>query len=162
MAVVAGGRDARTRYEILRRFGSPHPCSLLECRLETGRTHQIRVHLQAVGHPILGDEVYGRGKRLFLSRIKPDYRYRQDREERPLTPTLALHAWKLSLVHPATGETVGIEAPWPHDLEVAVKYLRRYAMAGEGVAAPDPLDITPDSGGDEGDAPMADPADAPT
>ena len=60
MAVVADGRDSRTEYQVVTRYVSPVDCSLLECSLETGRTHQIRVHLTHIGHPLLGDRTYGR------------------------------------------------------------------------------------------------------
>ena len=59
MAVTERGRPARTGYEVRRRYGSPAPVTHLGCRLETGRTHQIRVHLAAIGHPLVGDNVYG-------------------------------------------------------------------------------------------------------
>ena len=126
------GKKSLTRFRVRERFRG---YALLECVPVTGRTHQIRVHLEAVGYPILGDAVYGGGRRLYLSRIKRDYRFREDRDERPLTPTVALHAWRLSLVHPATGVPVDIEAPWPRDFEVALKYLRRYAGGDGGMEA---------------------------
>jgi RluA family pseudouridine synthase len=118
------GKKSLTRFKVLEEFGG---VTLLECHPLTGRTHQIRVHLLSAGLPILGDPVYAEGERLYLSQLKPRYRPKPGEEERPLTPRLALHAWKLSLVHPATGEPVAIEAPWPRDLEVALKYLRKYA-----------------------------------
>ena len=59
MAVVADGRDSRTEYQVVTRYVSPVDCSLLECSLETGRTHQIRVHLSSIGHPLIGDPWYG-------------------------------------------------------------------------------------------------------
>jgi 23S rRNA pseudouridine1911/1915/1917 synthase len=123
------GRDGKksvTRFKVLERF---HGAALLECRPLTGRTHQIRVHLQCAGYPIFGDDAYGAGTRLFLSVLKKDYRLKDGREERPLTPTLALHAWKLNLVHPVTSAPVNISAPWPKDFEVALKYLRRHIQA---------------------------------
>ena len=94
MAVVEGGRPARTRYRVLgRRRGD----TLLRCDLETGRTHQIRVHCTALGHPIVGDDLYGRR--------------RPGEPERPL-----LHAWRLRFQHPRTGEMMEFEGPPPHDL----------------------------------------------
>ena len=59
MAVVVDGKSARTRYHVLAAYREPAPCSALECRLESGRTHQIRVHLAAIGHPVVGDGTYG-------------------------------------------------------------------------------------------------------
>jgi 23S rRNA pseudouridine1911/1915/1917 synthase len=100
MAVVAEGREARTRYEVEQRFDAPAPCTLVVCRLETGRTHQIRVHMAAIGHPVVGDPRYGAGRRDGLR-----------------TPRLFLHAYRLAFDHPATGERVSWTSPLPPDLE---------------------------------------------
>ena len=97
MAVRADGREARTAYEVRERFTEPAPATLLECKLETGRTHQIRVHLAAIGHPVLGDPRYGRSK--------------------VPAPRPFLHAWRLAFDHPTTGERLSFEAPLPPDLE---------------------------------------------
>ncbi|HEY8811799.1 MAG TPA: RluA family pseudouridine synthase [Candidatus Dormibacteraeota bacterium] len=91
MAVVAGGRSARTRYEVLEPLRGH---TLLRCDLETGRTHQIRVHLAAFGHPIAGDRVYGGGG---------------------AAPRPMLHAWRLKLRHPRTGEAMSFESAPPDD-----------------------------------------------
>jgi 23S rRNA-/tRNA-specific pseudouridylate synthase len=92
----------------------------------TGRTHQIRVHLKYVGLPVVADELYG-GSLLLLSRLKSGYRLKPNRTELPLMGRVALHAIQLKIKHPITGEEVTITSPWPKDLTVAVKYLRRYA-----------------------------------
>lgn len=118
------GKQSLTRFTVVKRFRGT---ALVECRPVTGRTHQIRVHLKAAGYPIYADDTYGDGKMLFLSSIKRAYRLKEGAEERPLTPSLALHAWKLTVTHPESGLPVTITAPWPKDLEVAYKYLRRYA-----------------------------------
>ena len=118
------GKKARTDFTVRERF---HGWTLIECRPATVRTHQIRVHLRSLGLPIVGDPLYG-GKPLWLSRLKRDYRLKPDREERPLMGRVALHAEELSLDHPITGARITITAPWPKDLTVAVKYLRKYAM----------------------------------
>ncbi len=102
MAVVASGKPAVTRYRIRERFAAH---TLLECELETGRTHQIRVHLASIGHPLEGDAVYsGRGPRLL------------DRQ--------ALHAWKLGFIHPRTAAAVSFESPLPADLLALFETLR--------------------------------------
>ena len=103
---LAEGRDAVThlrRLEALGRF------SLLEARLETGRTHQIRVHLESVGHPVVGDRVYGR------------------REETLGLERQFLHAARLAFPHPETGEPIDVESPLPHDLDLALARARRQA-----------------------------------
>ena len=104
MAVVATGREARTRYSVERHWSSP-PAALLTCRLETGRTHQIRVHLAAIGHPVVADGQYA-GRRPTLGL------------ERPF-----LHARRLELVHPFTQESLAFETPLPDDLAGALASL---------------------------------------
>jgi 23S rRNA pseudouridine1911/1915/1917 synthase len=125
MAVLppAKGREAVTEYRVVERF-MHH--ALLEVHPVTGRTHQIRVHLAHRGWPVVGDKLYG-GEPFFLSRVKPDYRFKPGETERPLLARLGLHAEQLTLVHPVSGQPVVIEAPWPRDLQAAVKQLRRYA-----------------------------------
>jgi RluA family pseudouridine synthase len=118
------GKRSLTQFELLEKFNS---YSLMKCRPATGRTHQIRVHLRQAGLPIVGDELYG-GSPLLLSRLKSDYRLKPNRTELPLMGRVALHAAELKLAHPQTGAEIVITAPWPKDLTVAVKYLRRYAM----------------------------------
>lgn len=117
------GKKAFTAFEVRERFAG---YTLVECRPTTGRTHQIRVHLRSARLPIVGDDLYG-GHSLFLSSLKPNYRFKRDREERPLIGRVALHAESLTLRHPITTAELTVAAPWPKDLSVAVKYLRRYA-----------------------------------
>lgn len=108
MAVVkSGGKEARTHYLVRERFDK---CSLLECRLETGRTHQIRVHLASVGHPLAGDPVYGRAK-------SGDPRL-------DAFPRQALHAWRLALRHPASGAEMSWESALPGDFAKLLESLR--------------------------------------
>jgi 23S rRNA pseudouridine1911/1915/1917 synthase len=97
MAVRVDGKPARTHYEVLESFIEPMAASLVRCELETGRTHQIRVHLAAVGHPVLGDATYG-GVRAAVSFGRP-----------------ALHAVRLSFAHPRSGDEMSFEAPVPDD-----------------------------------------------
>ena len=99
MAVRVDGKPARTHYEVVREFAAPIPASLVRCRLETGRTHQIRVHLAAVGHPVLGDATYG-GVRATVPFGRP-----------------ALHAVRLSFEHPRSGDHMSFEAAVPADIE---------------------------------------------
>jgi 23S rRNA-/tRNA-specific pseudouridylate synthase len=117
------GMKAKTQFEVLEQFSD---WCLLRCTPRTGRMHQIQIHLKHAGFPIVGDELYG-GKKLWLSRLKKDYRLKEGREERPLISRAALHAEELQLTHPFTNEVLKITAPWPKDLKVAVKYLRQYA-----------------------------------
>ena len=105
MAVTETGRPARTGYEV-RSVWPDVSVSLLECRLETGRTHQIRVHLAAIGHPVVGDGAYG-GNRSGIALDRP-----------------FLHARRLSFAHPVTGEVLDFEEPLPADLAAVLTELR--------------------------------------
>jgi 23S rRNA pseudouridine1911/1915/1917 synthase len=120
------GKKSKTKFEVLENFPRLG-YALLKCEPLTERAHQIRVHASHAGLKIVGDELYG-GKFLWLSRLKSDYLLKPGREERPLISRAALHAEELILPHPVSGETITITAPWPKDLKVAVKYLRRFAV----------------------------------
>jgi 23S rRNA pseudouridine1911/1915/1917 synthase len=113
MTVLEGGRAARTDAHVLARFGV---VDLLRLELHTGRTHQIRVHLEHVGHPVVGDPVYAGGG---ARRIAGAARAVADRVERA-TPRQALHAAALALRHPITGDAMNFTAEWPADLRPAL------------------------------------------
>ena len=117
MAVVQGGKAARTHYRIVERFLD---CTLVECALETGRTHQIRVHMASIGHPLVGDPVYGTG----ASRVPigPDF------------PRQALHARRLGLVHPATGKAMLWKAELPEDMAELIETARMLAAEAKVLA----------------------------
>jgi len=102
MAVVATGKPARTHFDVVERFGS---ATLLRCRLETGRTHQIRVHLASRGHPLVGDPAYGKKGPIAFGRQ-------------------ALHAFRLGLVHPGTHADMAWEAPPPADFALLIAQMR--------------------------------------
>ena len=104
MAVVPDGRHAVTHWEVIARYGG---VTHLRCRLETGRTHQIRVHLAHIGHPILGDTVYGAKKPV------------------PGLTGQCLHATELQFIHPATGKTVSLRCPLPEEFTHMLEKLRR-------------------------------------
>ncbi len=101
MAISRKGKEARTRYQVERRFTQPVPTTLVRASLETGRTHQIRVHLSAIGHPVVGDEPYSQGRSLPGATVT-----------RPF-----LHAYALAFDHPRTGERLAWTSELPDDLE---------------------------------------------
>ncbi|MDR3242895.1 MAG: RluA family pseudouridine synthase [Clostridiales Family XIII bacterium] len=104
-AVLAGGHPATTRYRVLERFSGAY--TLLELVIETGRTHQIRVHMAHIGHSVVGDALYGRSSPKLIERQ-------------------ALHAASLSFPHPRTGKTMKAEAPLPEDIERLLQRLRSH------------------------------------
>ena len=105
MAVVVDGKPARTRYHVVRRYRDVAEVAEVDCRLETGRTHQIRVHLAAIGHPVVGDGTYGGGR--------PGVS----------TPRPFLHAAELTFNHPTTGDEMSFTAPLPADLHAVLASL---------------------------------------
>jgi len=105
MAVRNEGKEARTVYEVVEWFGQPE-VARLRCRLETGRTHQIRVHLAAIGHPVVGDAAYG-GRRTGIDLDRP-----------------FLHAERLAFAHPVTGEPLDFRVPLPAGLDAVLRSLR--------------------------------------
>jgi 23S rRNA pseudouridine1911/1915/1917 synthase len=124
MAVLRGqGKQARTRYRVMERFGDPaRPfASLIECRLETGRTHQIRVHLTHLGHPLIGDQTYGKAHR--PPRAKNDAEAIAFKEAAEF-PRQALHARLLGFFHPGLQKRLSFEAEWPEDFIRLVDALR--------------------------------------
>lgn len=104
--------------------------SLLEACPCTDKTHQIRVHLAHIGCPIIADSFYGNGQGLYLSAIKPGYKFKPREPERPLIGRVALHAESLTFSHPVTNNELTIAAPWPKDFAIAIKYLKRFASSG--------------------------------
>ena len=114
MAVLqSGGREAHSAYRVLREgFINGVAASLVEVRIYTGRTHQIRVHMAFLGHPVAGDTVYGGAKKL-------------------PAPRQMLHAWKLSVPHPKNGKTLSFEAPFPEDFAAMCALLKEEAPAAK-------------------------------
>lgn len=107
MVVSAQGKEARTRYSVIETFAEPVPLALVECQLETGRTHQIRVHMAAIGHAVVGDDRY-RGVRPAVA-----------------APRMVLHSARLRLDHPRHPEReLSFESPLPDDLVAVIDRLR--------------------------------------
>ncbi|SFM18589.1 23S rRNA pseudouridine(1911/1915/1917) synthase RluD [Nitrosomonas communis] len=117
MAVTIHGKPARTYYQILESFNG---CTLLRCRLETGRTHQIRVHMHNMGHPLVGDPVYtGKTRKLPMEIARLITQF----------PRQALHAQQLALVHPLHDETMRWNSELPDDMSVLLQGLRQYSTS---------------------------------
>ena len=133
MAVVKSGKPARTHYRVVERFID---CTLVDCALETGRTHQIRVHMTSIGHPLVGDPVYGGG----TSRIPrgPEF-HRQ-----------ALHARRLGLVHPASGKAMVWKSALPDDMNELVEGVRLAAWTAREAALSEDDDWDLEDGEGEG------------
>ena len=110
-----GGRRAVTRYRVVERFAKPPVAALVECRLETGRTHQIRVHLASIGHPLVGDRTYGAGFATKAARLAEPVRGLAAGFRRQ-----ALHAYLLGFAHPVTGQRLSFTSPLPEDLAALV------------------------------------------
>jgi RluA family pseudouridine synthase len=119
------GRASCTEFSVRETFSSGY--LLLECRPLTNRPHQIAVHLKHLRLPLVGDDVYG-GPPLWLSTLKSAYRLKPGHTERPLISRPALHAEQLVFEPPGATDKIKIEAPWPKDLTVSLKYLRRYGV----------------------------------
>jgi 23S rRNA pseudouridine955/2504/2580 synthase/23S rRNA pseudouridine1911/1915/1917 synthase len=123
MIVARKGKVAVTDYKVAEQWPL---YALMQFQIHTGRTHQIRVHMQSIGHPLVCDPLYGDGKPFMLSDIKRKYRMSEkDEEERPLLSRLALHAYKLEF-YKEDGTAVVAEAPLPKDMAACVKQLNKW------------------------------------
>ena len=124
MTVWRKGKESITEYKTLENF---RLFSWMEFKILTGRTHQIRVHMKHLGHPIVCDEMYGDGKPVFISQIKSKFKLSQDElEERPILNRLALHSAQLSFKG-LDGEAYTLEAPLPKDLRATINQLSKQA-----------------------------------
>jgi 23S rRNA pseudouridine1911/1915/1917 synthase len=123
MVINRKGKESITNYKVIQDF---RKYSVVEFDILTGRTHQIRIHCKNIGHPIVGDELYGDGKGIYLSMFKKKFNLNKNElEERPILNRLALHAHKLSIT--INKELRKFEAPLPKDIVVAVKQMEKYA-----------------------------------
>lgn len=126
------GKRSRTLVRVAKRFAG---FTLVRCQPLTGRPHQIRVHLKYARFPVAGDLMYG-GRPFLLSQLKPVYRLKPGKVERPLLDSAAVHSESIEIPHPNTGVSLQIKAPLPKHLSVALKYLDRYRTP----SAPPPLE----------------------
>jgi 23S rRNA pseudouridine955/2504/2580 synthase/23S rRNA pseudouridine1911/1915/1917 synthase len=126
MMVAKKGKLSVTDYKVAEQWALH---SLVQFQIHTGRTHQIRVHMQSMGHPIVCDELYGDGKPFLLSAIKKKYKLSDKEEtERPILSRLALHAYRLAL-HKEDGTLVDVQAPLPKDMAACVNQLNKWSKS---------------------------------
>lgn len=124
MIIKKKGKPSVTHYRLVEQY---QHFALIAVTIETGRTHQIRVHFQSIGYPLAVDSLYGRRQAFYLSMIKArNYRLAKDEIERPLLSRTSLHAWSLTFRHPATGDQQCFEAALPKDLAALVNQLRKW------------------------------------
>lgn len=116
------GKHAVTHYRVLERLGY---VTLVECKLETGRTHQIRVHLKSIGHPLFNDERYGGNDVIRGTTFTKYKQFVHNCFE--IMPRHGLHALSLGFVHPTTGESIYFESPYPADFAAALEKWRAYS-----------------------------------
>ncbi|HRP90968.1 MAG TPA: RluA family pseudouridine synthase [Edaphocola sp.] len=124
MMIHKKGKAAHTDYELLKEWRA---YSLLRLQIHTGRTHQIRVHLQYLGHPIVGDKIYGNGQGIFISSLKKNFKINSlVEDEKPILNRLALHASLLNFKD-SNGETISIVAELPKDMSACIKQLDKWS-----------------------------------
>jgi 23S rRNA pseudouridine1911/1915/1917 synthase len=118
------GKSSLTIMRVIKRFRS---ASLVKCLLVTGRHHQIRAHLAAIGHPMLVDPMYGKSESFKLSMIKRRYNLQKNTEETPLIGRVSMHSKEIGFKHPSTNEDVEFSCDYPKDIEATIQVLDKYS-----------------------------------
>lgn len=126
MVIHPKGKPSLSEYKVLERFKN---YTLVEVNIKTGRTHQIRVHFEAIGYPLAIDPLYSRKQAFFLSEIKgKKYKSNRAEAERPLMSRCTLHAYELSLTQPSTKERIHVKADLPKDFRAVLQQLRKWGL----------------------------------
>ena len=120
----ANGKESLTKLKVIERY---RIATLVECRLITGRHHQIRVHCAAIGHPLLIDEMYGSATEFKLSSIKRKFNLKKEEIEKPLMTRVTMHSLSLTFVHPTSRQQVSFKSEYPKDFRALTQCLRKYA-----------------------------------
>ena len=124
MVISKKGKASITHFELIEQF---RQFALVAADIKTGRTHQIRVHFESIGYPLIVDPVYGPRTAFFLSELKQrKFKLGKDQEERPLLNRTALHAYSLEFDHPVSGEKMSFKAELPKDMAAVLKQLRKW------------------------------------
>lgn len=120
----ARGKASLTKVKLIKNFRNS---SLVKCMLITGRHHQIRVHLSAIGHPLLVDNLYGNNTEFLVSSVKKKFNLKKNTTEKPMMIRNTLHAFSLKFIHPNTKEEVYFEAKYPKDFAATLQVLEKYS-----------------------------------
>lgn len=124
MRIHPSGKKAVSKYKVLQSFKR---YSLVEFEIETGRTHQVRVHAQSLGHPLLVDEMYGGKKEFFLSEVKgKGFNKGKYEEERPILKRTPLHAFQLEIIHPVSGDVLSYSQVYPKDMRALLNQFKKW------------------------------------
>ncbi len=123
VSIKPNGKESISHYKGLSSKGNFHK---VQVKIETGRTHQVRVHMASERLPILGDNLYNKKPFYFLKDLKKKFSVSKDKESRPIIGRQALHAYSLTLNHPVTNEDISFTAEWPKDMRAAWKILEKY------------------------------------
>ena len=121
----ARGKESLSRLRVLERYRN---ATLVEVDLVSGRHHQLRVHVSAIGHPLLIDDFYGTQTEFFVSSIKKRYNLKKHEEEIPLIDRITMHAYSIEFDHPTSGDRIKVVADYPKDFAALVSVLRKYSM----------------------------------
>lgn len=118
------GKECLSIIKVLERF---KVATLVEVNLVTGRQHQLRAHVAAIGHPLLVDDLYGENSAFLLSSIKRRYNLKKNTAEKPIISRISMHSCSIEFLHPSINQMVKFEAPYPKDFEATLEVLRKYA-----------------------------------
>lgn len=128
MIPSARGKSASTLVRVKERYKF---ASWVECKLQTGRQHQLRVHFAAIGHPLLVDSIYGNNEKFYLSTLKRRFNLKKNTQELPIISRLTLHSYLLEFLHPKTQELISFQIDYPKDFKATLQVMRKYSSFKE-------------------------------